>query len=176
MDVEVLGASKGGQPLDIAHCAQLTMMAGRDDNDRAACGHFDIRIFQRCRSVCVDKSSARMAQCSCAVAKVPNGHPDSQWRTSGGDLSQSRSAHGKHSCAAFWAHDSRRCFYRSGTSNRPIQLQVHRRRIASDGLVGQYCRFWMLCRRCRSLSGTYRFYAASTTLFSKRRQCRDCPS
>ena len=45
LNARVLGASKGGQTLDIALTAQLALMCGRDDMDRAACGQMDIRNF-----------------------------------------------------------------------------------------------------------------------------------
>ena len=45
LDAAVLGASKGGQTLDIAHTAQLCLMCGREDMDRSAIGHMDIRNF-----------------------------------------------------------------------------------------------------------------------------------
>ena len=41
----VLGASKGGQPLDIAMCAQLALQCARDSNDLGAFGQLDIRNY-----------------------------------------------------------------------------------------------------------------------------------
>ena len=45
VQTRVLGASKGGQPLDIASVAQLSLQCGRDNEDRAAFGKMDIRHF-----------------------------------------------------------------------------------------------------------------------------------
>ena len=45
MSTQVLGASKGGQTLDIAHTAQLCLQCGRDNEDRAACGQMDIKNY-----------------------------------------------------------------------------------------------------------------------------------
>ena len=41
----VLGASKGGQTVDIVHTAQLCLQCGRDNEDRAACGQMDIKNY-----------------------------------------------------------------------------------------------------------------------------------
>ena len=45
LNVEVLGASKGGQTMDMAHTAQYALMWGRDDGDKAACGQMDIKNY-----------------------------------------------------------------------------------------------------------------------------------
>ena len=42
LDSRVLGASRGGQPLDIAGAGMLVLQCARDDEDRGAVGHIDI--------------------------------------------------------------------------------------------------------------------------------------
>ena len=44
-DVLVLAGKKGGQPLDIVSVAQFALQCARDDGDRGAFGHFDIRNY-----------------------------------------------------------------------------------------------------------------------------------
>ena len=45
LDSRVLGASRGGQPMDIGGTAMLVLQCARDDEDRGAVGHIDIRNF-----------------------------------------------------------------------------------------------------------------------------------
>ena len=45
LDSRVLGASRGGQPMDIAGTAMMTLQCARDDEDRGAVGQVDVRNY-----------------------------------------------------------------------------------------------------------------------------------
>ena len=45
LNLRVLGGHKGGQTLDIVAVAQMALQCARDDDDRGAFGHIDIRNF-----------------------------------------------------------------------------------------------------------------------------------
>lgn len=67
----MLGARRGGQPLDVAGIGMLTLQCGRDDQDRSAVGQMDIKNYHDCMSryelwKCMRRR--HIAPCWCAAA------------------------------------------------------------------------------------------------------------